>query len=247
MKIFSLNKTGQLHETHTEDHFFVRKIEFDWVIGAVMDGCSSGKETYFVSTLYGKILQKACSMLLHFSRINPDFNMNKIDAAFIGTFLLNQVFVDLARVHKLLATELIEILSTLLLLVYDNKNKSAWINISGDGLFVHNGKVSEIDQDNVPDYMAYHLDISFDQWIQQFSKTYTFDDLSDVSISTDGITKFFSLSLKRPKPIDPVHYFLIDDSYNESVTMLEEKYRILKDEYGLIPYDDLGMIRIINR
>ena len=94
--------------------------------------------------------------------------------------------------------------------------------------------------------MAYHLDTTFDHWIEHFSKTYTFENQTDISISTDGISKFITHSHRRPQNIDPVHYLLIDDSLQASGNMLETKFQILEKEYGLFPYDDLGMIRIIN-
>ena len=246
MRIFTLNKTGQLHDTHTEDHIFYKHLGNDWEICAVMDGCSGGLECYFASTLYGKILKKAYKALIYQGKINPDFNLQKVDGTFIGKFILNQVFDDLGKTHQLLATNLEEILSTLLLLIYNTKNKTAWINISGDGVIVHNKQILEIDQNNVPDYMAYHLDTRFDRWIEQFSKTYTFENQSDISISTDGISKFFSLSQGKQRSIDPIHYLLIDDSFLGSDNMLEKKFKILEKDHGLIPYDDLGMIRIIN-
>jgi hypothetical protein len=246
MVSFILNKTGYFHDIHTEDHVFLKEIEHDWMVGAVMDGCSSGIETYFASTLYGKILQKACRMLPHLNKINPDFSLNEMNAEFIGSFMLNQIFDDLRKTHKLLSTDLVEMLSTLLLLIYNKKNRSAWINISGDGLIVQNGKILEIDQNNVPDYMAYHLDVPFNQWKDQFTNTYTYENVHDVSLSTDGISKFISHSEKRPRSIDPIHYLLIDKSLSTEENMLEEKFKILEKEYGLVPYDDLGMIRIMN-
>jgi len=246
MNIYQLNKTGKLHDTHTEDYVMVEKISSEWIIAAVFDGCSSGQESFFASALYGKILRKSCKMLPLLERRKSEFSLNKVDAPFIGKFLLNQVFDDLKKTHRLLDTELTEILSTIILLVYNRISKSAWINISGDGLIVHGKNVEEIDQRNIPDYIAYHLDISFDHWIDQFSKTYTFENQSDISISTDGISKFYSLTEKRQRSVDPVHFLLIDKALKDSDDMLERKHKILKEEHGLLPYDDLGMVRIIN-
>ena len=245
MKIYQLNKTGKLHETHTEDHVVIENISYDWIIAAVFDGCSSGKESFFASALYGKILRKSCKMLPLLNKIRPDFNLKKIDAPFIGRFILNQVFDDIKKAHRLLGTELTEILSTIILLVYNQSNKSAWINISGDGFIIHDKNIEEIDQNNIPDYMAYHLNITFEQWIKEFSKTFTFENSTDISISTDGISKFYPITEKRQRSIDPVHYLLIDNTWEDSEDMLELKFNVLKNEHGLLPYDDLGMVRII--
>jgi hypothetical protein len=246
MNIYQLNKTGKLHDNHTEDYVFVEKVSSDWIIAAVFDGCSSGQESFFASALYGKILRKSCKMLPLLERIEPEFSLQKVDDSFIGRFILNQVFDDLKKTHRLLGTELTEILSTIILLIYNRPNKSAWVNISGDGFIIHNKNIEEIDQHNMPDYMAYHLDITFDQWINKFSKTFTFENQTDISISTDGISKFYSQNVKRQRSADPLEYLLIDKSLIDNSDMLEQKYKILIEEHGLLPYDDLGMVRIIS-
>jgi hypothetical protein len=246
MNIYQLNKTGKLHETHTEDYVMVEKVSNDWIIAAVFDGCSSGQESFFASALYGKILRKSIKMLPLLKKIRPEFSLQKIDAPYIGRFILNQVFDDLKKVHHLLGTELIEMLSTIILMVYNRSSKSTWINISGDGFIVHNNNIEEIDQHNIPDYMAYHLDITFDKWINEFSQTFSLENQTDISISTDGISKFYSNTEKRQRSIDPIQYLLIDKKWSDVDDMLERKFNILKNEYGLLPYDDLGMVRIIN-
>ncbi len=246
MNIYLLNKTGKLHDTHTEDYVLAERISNEWIVAAVFDGCSSGQESFFASALYGKILKKAYKMFLHLERIKPEFSLQVVDAPFIGRFLLNQVFEDLKKSHHLLGTELTEILSTIILLVYNIPGKSAWINISGDGLIVHDKIIEEIDQHNIPDYIAYHLDIPFDQWIEQYTKTFTFENQSDISISTDGISKFYPITEKRQQSIDPVRYLLIDETLKDSDNMLGQKFKILQEEHGLMPYDDLGIVRIIN-
>jgi hypothetical protein len=239
MNIYQLNKTGKLHETHTEDYVMVEKVSHDWIIAAVFDGCSSGQESFFASALYGKILRKSIKMLPLLKKIRPEFSLQKIDAPYIGRFILNQVFDDLKKVHHLLGTELIEMLSTIILMVYNRSSKSTWINISGDGFIVHNNNIED-------DYMAYHLDIPFDQWINEFTRTFSLENQTDISISTDGISKFYSNTDKRQRSIDPIRYLLIDKKWDDEVVMLERKFNILKNEYGLLPYDDLGMVRIIN-
>ena len=151
MKIFQLNKTGKLHDKHTEDYVMVEKVSKDWLIAAVFDGCSSGDESFFASALYGKLIRKSCKLLPHLGKIRPEFNLQEIDASFIGKFILNQVFDDMKKAHRLLGTELIEILSTIIVLVYNRSSGSAWINISGDGYIVQNNEIEEIDKKNNPD------------------------------------------------------------------------------------------------
>jgi len=246
MKLFALNKTGKLHETHTEDHLIIEQLAGNWVIASVMDGCSSGMESYFASTLYGKIIRKTCKKLPYLEKLNTDLSMDKITGSTIGRFILNQVFDDLYKTQKLLNTRIEEMLSTLILLIYNSKSKDAWINMSGDGIIVVNQTVNEIDQNNIPDYMAYHQNISFDKWLDNFSQTLEYNNCRDLSISTDGVSKFRTTTEKRQQNIDPVHYLLVDTSSMEAENMLEEKYILLTRDHGLYPYDDLGIIRIVN-
>jgi len=246
MKISTLNKAGRFHESHTEDHLVVEELDENWVIAAVMDGCSSGKESFFASTLYGKIIRKTCRKIPHIEKLNADFSLDKIEGSTIGRFILNQIFDDQAKTQKLLTTHIEEMLTTLILLVYNSKSKKAWINISGDGLIVANQLIKEIDQNNIPDYMAYHQNISFEKWFENFSQTFEYAHCHDLSISTDGVSKFQSQSNNSQQTINPLHYLLVDKSFSKSNNLLEEKYHLLTNDYGLYPYDDLGIIRIVN-
>ena len=65
-------------------------------------------------------------------------------------------------------------------------------------------------------------------------------------IRLDGVSKFYSNTDKRQRSVDPVHFLLVDTTWEDSSDMLERKYVALENEYGLMPYDDLGIIRIIN-
>jgi hypothetical protein len=53
-----------------------------------------------------------------------------------------------------------------------------------------NGKITEFDRDNKPDYLAYHLHENFDHWYESLQQKISFDRMSDVSIATDGILTF---------------------------------------------------------
>jgi len=59
MQIYSVLKLGQFHPIFCEDFTFHSQLNEDWVMIAVMDGCSSGINSHFTSTLFGKILKKS--------------------------------------------------------------------------------------------------------------------------------------------------------------------------------------------
>ena len=88
MTIYTLNKTGQFHKTHTEDHVITLELGNEWIVGAVMDGCSSGRESYFASTLFGKIIQKSVRMLSYSKILSSDPRTGKMGGAFIGSVVL---------------------------------------------------------------------------------------------------------------------------------------------------------------
>ena len=245
MKLYTLNTVGQLHKTHTEDHIFHSDLNQNWFIGAVMDGCSSGKESHFASNLLGKIIRKACNSIPNLERISPDLKSKQLEHELIGKHILHVVFDDLKKTKQLLSLELKEMLTTLILMVFQKDNRSAWINISGDGLIANNMEIIEIDQENVPDYMSYHLDIDFEKWFMDYSKTFTFEQLENLSISTDGVSKFYTPTERRQKNIDPEKFLLTDLTLLEDPDMLEKKCKVLYDEHGLVPFDDLGIIRLI--
>ena len=53
---YELIKRGFFHENYCEDYLFSTSLSDEITILAVMDGCSMGTESYFASTLIGKLL-----------------------------------------------------------------------------------------------------------------------------------------------------------------------------------------------
>ena len=58
MKIYSALQIGEYHTNHCEDYLFIGEIGSDKILCAVMDGCTMATDSYFVSTLVGKLLRK---------------------------------------------------------------------------------------------------------------------------------------------------------------------------------------------
>ena len=246
MRIYTLNKKGKIHDCHTEDHLLVRNLHEPWMVAAVMDGCSSGIESHLASGLLVKIINHICGELNMKTSLSEMKEATEHLPGMIGRMILEQVWETVSVIKSKLSLHTHELLSTLILAVYNKNNRSAWINISGDGYLVINENIREIDQQNMPDYMAYHLGESFDNWIESHSKSFTINEAANLAISTDGVSKFYSQSQKSPLRIDPVNYLLVNAEYASSPKMLEDKFKILVTDHGLYPYDDLGIVRIIN-
>ena len=244
MKTYTHLSSGKFHPNHCEDFVFQCLLGGHFFVGAVMDGCSSGKESYFASSLYGKSLHKSCRVLPNMKEIQPELDLNILDKSSIGSFILAQLFEDIKKIKRTLFLDIEEILSTIILLVVDLRDNSGWVNISGDGLIVVNGDVNEIDQNNMPDYMSYHLDLKPGDWIRKHTQSIGYNDIKDISISTDGIIKL--------KPgdrdmviINPVDYFLIESPEDKPKNFLDILRNNLIYNLDYIQYDDMGMIRLI--
>lgn len=215
------------------------------MICAVMDGCSSAKDSQFTSALYAKSLHKSGRMLPQMKEIIEDFDLKTIELEAIADFFLKQLFEDLKRIKKLFFLKREELLSTIVLLVIDKKKRTACIKMSGDGLFAVNKKITEVDHNNVPNFLGYHLDKPYEEVKAREIQTWTFNEVRDISISTDGIDKLKPLNKKNSNVLNPRLKLLIEQPNNMGVSFLENQYQHLKDK-GLVPLDDIGVIRLIS-
>jgi len=245
MRILSLKATGRYHPYHCEDHLFHQYLGSRYLVAAVMDGCSSGVETYFASTLYAKSLRKSCSMLPNMKEIFAELDMQIMDKEAVGNFILGQLFEDVKKIKKTLFLEIQELLSTVLLLVFDLHDQSAWLSVSGDGVVLCNGEMQEFDQNNMPDYLAYHLDIKFDQWLNQHTKTYSYEKIKDIAISTDGILKLKKQGPRVARELNVMEQLLVEVPYGSGEAELQHTFQRLMQEESYIPYDDIGILRLI--
>ena len=184
-------------------------------------------------------------MLPDLKQVLPDLDVERMGKEAVGKFILGQLYEDLKKVRKNLLLKLDEILSTIVLMIYDLNENAAWINISGDGLVVCNGILKEIDQENMPDYLAYHLDIKFDDWLQNQTQTLEYKNIRDISISTDGITKLKKNPQRVSRDVDIIDLFLIQEPKGSQERALFNTYLSLIEEEQYITYDDLGIIRLM--
>jgi len=245
MKVYTLTSTGKYHPLHCEDNIFYQYVGSKYLIASVMDGCSSGVESYFAAALYGKLLKKSCQMLPDLKQVLTDLDLERMGREEVGKLILRQLFEDLRKIRKNLLLNIDEMLSTFVLMVYDLKDNTAWINISGDGLVVINGILHEIDQHNMPDYLAYHLDIKFDKWLEKHTQTFAFEHIRDISISTDGLMKLKKNPQRVSQNVDIIDRFLIEEPKGSEETALYNTFQSLTEEERYIAYDDIGVIRLV--
>lgn len=238
MKIHQFIKIGSNHKNFCEDYIFTQKLNESFILAGVFDGCSSGKDSHFASSLIAKIIKAEANKIA----------VQEIDKMLIYKLLFKSL-KKLKEIKEELHLDENEILSTIILLLLDTKTKQGQIIALGDGFFSVNGQSTEIDQDNTPQYPAYFLNEyenfdDFNKIIDEMSKYKEFSDIKDITISTDGIFSFASFQANENTP-DISDFLAKDTKMAENNAMFGRKINILKTKYSMINNDDLGIIRII--
>ncbi len=239
MNIYTTLQKGEYHLHHCEDYLFLDKINPHTIVCAVMDGCTMGTDSYFISTLTGKILRKIIKAKSYTDFYTP----SSISPAAQLKDITYQLFNELNFLRNQLQLERNELLTTLLLLVADTRLNQGAILVVGDGVININGAITVFDQENKPDYLGYHLSEHFDTWYEK-QQCIPVGALKDISLATDGITSFIALQPSL-EAIDPLSFLLIDQDRSETDEMLNMKLKSLEHRYGMKPGDDLAVVRLI--
>lgn len=245
MKRYELSQIGTFHINHNEDANCIIEIGADKVLFAVMDGCSMGKESHFASTLIAKILRKIATEMSYKAFIEK---VDKQSNDYLKD-ILNQLFKELGQIKNQLFLETEEVLSTLILGVFDSEKNEIELITIGDGLICCDGKFYEYEQNDKPDYLGYHLSEDFEDWFSMQKQKLMLRNVKDLSISTDGIFTFKQFDNRYYDKIQEeeiVEYLLIDTEWNKYENMLGKKLSEIENRFGLKPSDDLTILRIIN-
>ena len=243
MNIYSCLQIGAYHTNHCEDYLFVGSVGHDQLLCAVLDGCTMGIDSYFVSTLAGKLLRKIAKEKEYeaFYNAAPAVGLESSLKA-----IVRDLFRELTVARSHLMLEQKELLTTLLLLLLDEQTKQGIILAIGDGLASVNGEVFDFDQDNKPDYVGFHLSENFEAWYAGQTQKIMFDNARDISIATDGIFTFTPVTApKTALSIDPLSFLLVDQLLDGSGDLLQLKLKKLDHQFGLQPTDDVAIIRLL--
>lgn len=245
VQIFSTLRRGHTHPIHCDDFLVQKSVNPNLWIGAVMDGCSSGTDSYFAATLIGKLFRKIAATLHYPQAIG--FDIEQADTGMILEFVSMALFKEMILAKNQLFLERNELLSTLIIAVYRPQTLQLSLLTAGDGTYSVNGEITNIEQHNKPNYLAYHLDKSAEDWFAKETKVKHYTDVHDFSISTDGVESFASEALVgEDSDFDAIGYLLVDTAMADNEAMLHKKCLILGSEHHLIPRDDVAIIRIIN-
>jgi hypothetical protein len=221
---------GAYHLQHCEDYLFHDYIGSDKLLCAVMDGCTMGTDSYFISTLVGKLLRKIVKERHYLEFIQP----SQLPISQQLKSIIQQLFNELKQLKNQLQLEQREMLTTIIIFLLDNEGGTGLV--VGDGVVNIDGQVSIFEQDNKPDYLGYHLQEDFESWYVK-QALMNISAYQDLSISTDGISSFTALEGGEPD-IDPLSYLLSDPG------TLDKKLKYLEHQAGLRPTDDVAIIRV---
>ncbi|RZK27449.1 MAG: stage II sporulation protein E (SpoIIE), partial [Hymenobacter sp.] len=190
MRIYSALQMGAYHTNHCEDYLLVSEIGDNKIICAVMDGCTMATDSYFASTLVGKLLRKIAKEKSYQELYEPA-TFGSLDDYLKA--VLKDLFGELRQLQNQLMLDERELLTTLVLLLLDLESTQGIVLVLGDGLISINGELMEFDQDNKPDYIGYHLREDFETWYSHQKQKLSFNKANDISITTDGIFTFESV------------------------------------------------------
>lgn len=240
MKIRSVIRKGSDHKVFCEDYLWHQENE-RFVAAAILDGCSTGKDSHFASAFYGKAIRSRFAIY--------GFPYNSIEEITKDILYGAICEVNILKSYLGLSTE--ELLSTIIFSIYDKKKKELFVIVIGDGLIVINEDVIEIDQNNTPDYLSYHIDKlinrnAFETWFENFENVFHYEDVRNFSICSDGILSFKTIKKTEEGERDPVEFFTKDEFLIHNPSMLARKCNLLEIKHGMIHQDDLSIIRLYN-
>ncbi|MFD2567522.1 protein phosphatase 2C domain-containing protein [Pseudotenacibaculum haliotis] len=242
MKIYTTLHIGDFHTNHCEDFFINEPIGTHKKLIAVLDGCTMGTESVFASILYGKILRNIAKKKYYAEFINKNNPNLKTELKEV----VRQLIYEIRIIKNHLGLEVNELLSTLIIGIIDITSTSAEILAIGDGLISIDGKLTEYEQDDKPDYLGYHLSEDFNTWYDAQKQTISVSSFQDLSVCTDGIFTFRNLedSSKQKEETEIIDFLLNDAQGSEFDNFLDRKIKILKDKWRHVVTDDLAIIRI---
>jgi hypothetical protein len=245
MEEYQLIKRGAIHKNFCEDFLFSHRIKNRFNIYAVFDGCSTGIDSHFASALMAKTIKAELEFI---DKEDLESSSLLLEA------LVYQSAQSLKEIRNALMLSTDELLSTLIVFVYDEISKSGDILVFGDGHVSINGIDYLIDQENKPEYIAYYLDMintyeDYEKCVADYARKFKVEKLIEVCISTDGIETFQKIVNVETSEVipDPKGYLLHNDYLRNNPSMLSRKCNILKTKFGFENQDDIALIRILNK
>lgn len=188
LKIESFICRGAAHTLHCEDDYYVFENE-EVVIAAVFDGCSSGVDSHFASTMHKYCLREILEDIPYILREDDNRNFPFKDINESGKEIISSLFDKIYRLEYKVNTEM---LSTVVLTMINKMTKEYFICFAGDGVCKINDKIHSIHDSNsnavwyLSSVNYYEFSQYYDKYCTKFSGVFE----NEISISTDGIESF---------------------------------------------------------
>lgn len=244
MNVYSTLQIGSFHSNHCEDFSITSQLGSGKQLIAVMDGCTMGEESVFASILVGKLLKNISKKYYyqHFRETSENQSLKMYLKE-----ILRELTSEIKQIKNQLGLETNELLTTLILGIVDENKSEAELLVIGDGLITVDGKHTEFEQGDKPDYLAYHLSENFETWFDGQKQFLTVNSFSDLAICTDGIYTFKNISNLGAEKKEEVFkaFLLIDTEGCEHQNFLTNKLLFIREEWRYAPTDDLAIIRMI--
>jgi hypothetical protein len=246
MKLFAAVRMGAAHQAYCEDYLVSEQLGEKCVLSAVLDGSSMGKDSHFASALFGKLLRKIAREM-SLQSLQEDVTWQEAEPETVAREVLHRLFGEVRQVRGQLHLQLEELFTTICLWIHHYGSERSFVIVIGDGYVCCDGEIHELDQDNRPDYLAYHLTKPFESWYASQQQRFHFEHPQDLVIATDGIETFRQMNeaVASSVPPDPIHYLLIDQEFHQADNMLDRKLDLLQKSYGPSPIDDVALIRVL--
>lgn len=251
MKIHTAISRGCDHKTQCEDFLYNGETK-TFIVCAIFDGCSSGINSHFASALFGKIFDNIVKEFADdIDRINNHEEVSK--------FILYHFSQRLLEIKIFLKLSLLEVQSTIVLMVYNKKFGWCYVVAIGDGfvsvdgqsIIIENNRFSDKeDGKDMPDYIGYDIELLkdrevFNRWFESKKNKYFFENAKDITITSDGIKTFRQAKPSKNGKINEIDFIVNDKKFIGQETMILKKRNILENIYGLVHSDDLSVIRLI--
>lgn len=243
MLIQTLSRRSSEHPEHNQDNHFLSHRD-EYVVGAVLDGCSTGYNSEFASQTLAYLFE---------SKADKIHSLLKDGFSFVNTclYLFRDMSLDLENMKKMLGLTDMNFLSTIVFFWYNSLSKDLNLIFIGDGYVRY--KIGDTwaefdnDENNIPQYLAYHTD-SFE--LGSFLKSrpmLCIENVTDFSVCTDGIHSLTvpQFTKKEQVHLDPKQFLLESDEFLFS-RGLNNKANILLNREGYVIKDDLTIIRVKN-
>lgn len=240
-------RIGSEHKQCEDSNFSITfNQEDDYIYFLIaFDGCSGGIDSHFASNLMKKCFRWAFE---NNYLLKPESKIQNQNLEFLSKSLFKMAIQKLKEVCVILNLRSDEILSTVVYTVVRyvpifSPTCTYYTVVSGDGAYMVNDKLTVIDQHNEPNYIAYHLDKSFDDIWNTFTITSGYDEITNFAVMSDGIQSYkkdFQYNNELP-----IQKLLKEDKLIQSEAMLPRICNILgNDKY--YHYDDLSIVRLMS-